>query len=187
MALRCAAGDETGKVFDGVLAIDPNLEKSTCVLTGLFSKVDPRNPDDVVDLLRKAADSCETVDEWAEIHDYVANCVDKLSSDLSALVRQCQDISGPFFAVQPGGLSPFIQWFRKASEHTRKVRCRFADDSQKRAIIADVRMQHLENGCLGDRFTDDSFAFIPESRHLDLMRTEVFRQHMEGFLAALSD
>ena len=186
MALRCAAGDETGKVFDGVLAIDPNLEKSTCVLTGMFSQLDPRNPDDVVDLLRKAADSCETVEEWAEIHDYLANCLDKLSSDLSALVRQCQDISGPFFAVPPDGLTPFIQWFRRARENTKQVRCRFADDPRKRAIIADVRMQHLENGCLGDGFTNDSFAFIPETRHLDLMRTEVFRQHMEDFLKALS-
>lgn len=187
MALRSAAGDKTGKVFDGVLAMDPNLEKGTCVLTGLFARVDPRNPDDVVDLLRKAAEGCETVDEWAEIHDHVANAVDKLNTELSTLVRQCQDISGPFFAIQPDEQTPFIQWFRKARGNASMVRCRFADDPQKRAIIADVRMQHLDNGCLGEGFTNDSFAFIPETRHLDLMRTEVFRKHMDDFLVDLSD
>ena len=100
MALRCAAGDETGKVFDGVLAMDPNLEKSTCVLTGLFSRVDPRNPDDVVDLLRKAAEGCETVDEWAEIHDHV----DQLPWTNSA--RNCRPWCGNA-RISRGLSSPF--------------------------------------------------------------------------------
>lgn len=186
MALRCAAGDETGKIFNGVLAIDPNLEKDTCVLTGMFSHLDPHDSNAVVDLMRRAADGCDTVDEWIVINGHVVNCVDKLSSDLSALVRQCQDISEPFFAVQPGEPSPFVQWFRQASERTSKVRCIFADDKQKRAMIAGVRMQHLENDCLGDGFTDDAFAFIPESHHLDLMRPEVFRRHMDDFIEVLS-
>ena len=185
MALRCAAGDKSGAIFDGVLAVDPNLEKSTCVLTGLFSQLDPGDASNVVDLFRKVADSCETVDDWVLVHGHVINCVDKLSSDLSALVRQCQDIAGPFMAVQPGEPSPFIHWFQRASAHTKKVRCIFADDPQKRALIADIRMQHLENSCLGDRFSDDNFAFIPESRHLDLMRADVFQRHMDDFMAEI--
>ena len=117
MALRCAAGDETGEVFDGVLAMDPNLETSTCYLTGMFSRLDPNNSGDLVDILRQVGEECETVDEWVLVHDHVVNCVDKLSSDLSALVQQCQDIAGPFATVQPDELSPFIRWFRQASEH----------------------------------------------------------------------
>jgi hypothetical protein len=185
MALRCAAGDETGQVFDGVLAMDPNLDKSTCILTSMFSNADPRKPDDVVDLLQKVADDCETIDDWLLVHGHVLNCVNKLSSDLSPIIRQCQEIAGPFHAVQSDDLSPFIQWFRQASEHTSKVHCRFADDAQKRAIIADARMQHLGTTCLGARFTDDAFAFIPESGHLDLMRTEVFMRHMNDLLKSI--
>jgi hypothetical protein len=182
MALRCAAGDESGEIFDGVLAMDPNLERSTCYLTGMFSKLDPKNSGDLVDLLRKVGEEAETVEEWILIHDHVVNCVDKLSSDLSSLVKQCQDIAGPFAIVQPDEISPFIKWFRQASENADRVRCVFADDPQKRAIIARVRLQHLENGCLGERFDNDAFAFVPESRHLDLMRTDVFRRHIDGFL-----
>ena len=185
MALRCAAGDETGQVFDGVLAMDPNLEISTCYLTGMFSRLDPKNSGELVDILRKVGEKCDTVDEWISVHDHVVNCVDKLSSDLTALVQQCQDIAGPFATVPSGELSPFIQWFRQASEHTSQVRCVFADDPQKRDIIADVRLQHLENGCLGGSFANDAFAFVPESRHLDLMRTDVFLQHMDGFVDAV--
>ena len=182
MALRCAAGDDTGKVFSGVLAMDPNLEMSTCYLTGMFSRLDPKNSGDLVGILRRVGEECETVDEWILVHDHVVNCVDKLSSDLSALVRQCQDIAGPFATVPADEVTPFIKWFRQASEHSGKVRCVFSDDPVKRDIIANVRLQHMENGCLGQGFRNDAFAFVPESRHLDLMKAEVFRRHMDGFI-----
>ncbi len=185
MALRCAAGDETGGIFDGVLAVDPNLEKETCFLTGMFSGVDPQNGQDIVGVLKKVGEECGTVDEWLLVHDHVVDCVDKLSTDLSALVRQCQDIAGPFFAVAPGEPSPFIQWFREARVNTSRVQCVFADDPQKRTIIAAMRMQHMENRCLGDQFTDDAFTFIPETRHLDLMRPAVFLRHMTDLATAL--
>ncbi len=184
MALRCAAGDETGEVFDGVLAMDPNLETSTCYLTGMFSRLDPDDSGELVDILRQVGEECETVDEWILVHDHVVNCVDKLSSDLSALVQQCQDIAGPFATVQPDELSPFIQWFRQASANTSMVRCIFADDPQKRAIIANVRLQHMENECLGQGFADEAFSFVPESRHLDLMKTDVFFQHVENMVVS---
>ena len=185
MALRCAAGDTKGGVFDGVLAMDPNLEMSTCYLTGMFSRLDPNNPGDLMSILRQVGAECESPEEWILVHEHVVNCVDKLRSDLTALVRQCRDISGPFATVQPSEVSPFIQWFRQASEHTNKVQCVFADDPQKRAIIARVRLQHLDNGCLGPRFTEEAFTFVPESRHLDLMRAEAFRRHMDDFMAAV--
>jgi hypothetical protein len=182
MALRCAAGDDTGEVFHGVLAMDPNLEMSTCYLTGMFSRLDPKNSGDLVGILRKVGEECETVDEWILVHDHVVNCVDKLSSDLSALVQQCQDIAGPFATVQPDEVTPFIKWFRQASEHASMVRCVFSDDPAKRDLIANVRLQHMENGCLGQGFDNNAFAFVPESRHLDLMKTDVFRRHMDGFI-----
>ena len=185
MALRCAAGDETGGIFDGVLAMDPNLESSTCYLTGMFSRLEPGNAGDLMGILRQVGEECETAEEWILVHEHVLNCVDKLSGDLSALVRQCQDIAGPFATVQPHELSPFSRWFRQASEHTNRVRCVFADDQQKRAMIARIRLQHLENGCLGQRFADDAFAFVPKSRHLDLMRAQAIRQHMDEFIGAV--
>jgi len=182
MALRCVAEDDTGDIFDGVLAIDPNLEKGTCVLTGMFSKLDPQSPNDVIKIFREVADKCETVEDWISTHGYVINCVDKISSDLSVLVRQCTDISAPFFTLEEGEPSPFVQWFRKASENAEKVRCRFADDPMKRGMIAEMRMQHLDNQCLGDGFNDNAFAFIPEANHLDLMKVEVFRNYMDDFM-----
>ena len=185
MALRCAAGDDTGRVFDGVLAMDPNLEISTCYLTGMFSRLDPNNSGDLVGILRQVGEECETVDEWILVHDHMVNCVDKLSSDLSALVQQCQDIAGPFATVQPDEVTPFIKWFRQARKHAGEVRCVFSDDAVKRDIIANVRLQHMENGCLGQGFDNEAFAFVSESRHLDLMKTDVFRRHMDGFWEAV--
>jgi hypothetical protein len=185
MALRCAAEDQTGDVFDGVLAIDPNLTKDTCVMTGLFSQLDPSVPDNVVGLLQNFVTSCNSIDDWVISQGHVVNCVDKFSSDLSILVRQCQDIANPFFDVQSGQPSPFVQWYRRAADQAGHVHCIFADDAQKRAIIAEVRMQHLQNNCLGDRFTSDAFAFISESHHLDLMRPDAFRQHMDDLMSAV--
>ncbi len=156
------------------------------ILTGMFSQLDPQDSNNVIQLLRDVADKCDNVEDWIVTQGHVINCVDKLSSDLSALVRQCQDIVGPFYAVLPDEASPFVHWFRQASEHTSQVHCRFADDPQKRSMIADMRMQHLDNMCLGDRFTDDAFAFISESRHFDLMRPEVFMKHMKRLMVSVS-
>ncbi len=182
MALRCAAGDETGEVFDGVLAVDPNLEKGTCYLTGMFSRLDPDDSGDLMNILRQVGGECESADEWTLVHDHMANCVDKLSSDLSALVQQCRDIAGPFDDVKPDEISPFIRWFRQASEHANKVYCVFSDDPTKRSLVAQMRLQHLENGCLGHGFSNDAFTFIPETRHLDLMRPESLSAYMDGFV-----
>ncbi len=115
----------------------------------------------------------------------MANCVDKLGSDLSTLVQQCQDIAGPFIEVAPDEDSPFVTWFRQASEHTNAAYCVFSDDPLKRAMVAQMRLQHLENGCLGQDFHNDAFSFVPESRHLDLMRPESLSGYMDGFLAAV--
>ncbi len=80
---------------------------------------------------------------------------------------------------------PFVQWFRQAGERAGKVRCVFADDPLKRAMIANIRLQHLKNGCLGEGFREDAFHFVPKSRHLDLMRTESLRGSMDGFVDAV--
>ena len=184
MALRCAAGDETGEIFDGVLAMDPNLEEGTCYLTGMFSHLDPNNAGDLMGILRKVGEKCESVDEWILIHDHIVNCVDKLGTNISPMVQQCKEIAGPFASVQSDQASPFIQWFRQASTHAGRVRCVFADDPRKRAVIADMRLQHMENGCLGDVFTGDAFAFVSESRHIDFMRAECFHQHMYDFVSS---
>ena len=81
--------------------------------------------------------------------------------------------------------TPFVRWFRQAGERADAVHCVFSDDPQKRALIAQMRLQHLENGCLGDGFSNDAFSFVPESRHLDLMRPERLQEYMGGFLEAV--
>jgi hypothetical protein len=185
MALRCAAGDKSGKIFDGVLAVDPNLEKGTCYLTGMFSRLDPDNSGDLMNVLRQVGGECESADEWTLVHDHIANCMDKLSSDITVLVQQCQDIAGPFADVKPEDISPFVNWFRQAGQHAGKVLCVFSDSPLKRTLIAEMRLQNLETGSLGRGFNNDSFVFVPESRHLDLMRPEVLRQHQESFVNAI--
>jgi serine/threonine protein kinase len=47
MALRCAAGEDGNGLFDGVLAIDPDMQESDCFITRLFAGLDTSSASDV--------------------------------------------------------------------------------------------------------------------------------------------
>ncbi len=119
MALRCAAGDETGELFDGVLAIDPDMQESDCFITRLFAGLDSSSSADVMKGLLTISSSCDTMHEWLVLHQHMIECVDKVKADFSPLVRQGQDLSAPFEGVHTGADSPFVGFLRDAIERVR--------------------------------------------------------------------
>jgi serine/threonine protein kinase len=185
MALRCAAGDASGGLFDGVLAIDPDLQESDCFVTRLFASLDASSSEKVMEVLHEISGSCETTHEWLVLHQHMIECVDKMKTDFSPLIQQGRDLSAPFEGVHTGAASPFVGYLRDAIEHTGVVRCVFHDSAKNRRVVGEIRMMHLDNQCLGPGFSDDSLVFVPVTDHVGMMRNERLLDYLESIVGAV--
>jgi len=179
MALRCAAGDESGKLIDGVLAIDPDMRESDCFITRLFAELDSSSSENVMKGLHTISSSCSTMHEWLVMHQHMIECVDKVKEDFSPLVQQGKDLSAPYDGVNAGQDSPFVGYLRDAIKRVQTVRCLFHDSAENRRIIGEIRMMHLDHQCLGPKFNDDSLNFIPGSDHIGMMSTDRLLEYLD--------
>jgi len=179
MALRCAAGDESGKLIDGVLAIDPDMRESDCFITRLFAELDSSSSENVMKGLHTISSSCSTMHEWLVMHQHMIECVDKVKEDFSPLVQQGKDLSAPYDGVNAGQDSPFVGYLRDAIKRVQTVRCLFHDSAENRRIIGEIRMMHLDHQCLGPKFNDDSLNFIPGSDHIGMMSTDRLLKYLD--------
>lgn len=169
-SLRTAACAPPG-LFDALISVDPNLERETCFLSGMFAELDPERSEDVLGVLKRCYEQCRSVEEWLMLSGHLLACVDKLKDDFGALVGQARDISDPF---RPGAAdedSPFADWYREANDRVRVQRHIFADNHGNRRVLGALRLRHLEDGCLGERFDEASVRFTSESGHMEMSHT----------------
>jgi serine/threonine protein kinase len=185
MALRCAAGDESGVLFDGILAIDADLQESDCFVTRLFAGLDASSAPGVMNGLCKISTSCETVHEWLVLHQHMVECVDKVKSDFSPLIRQGKDLSADYEGVHTGAESPFVEILHNALQRAGKVRCVFHDSAENRRILGEIRMMHLDKQVLGPLFTDGTFAFLPVPDHIGMMSNDRLLEQLDGIVEAV--
>ncbi|MHC4976498.1 MAG: hypothetical protein ACYTF7_07810, partial [Planctomycetota bacterium] len=171
-ALRTAASEHADHIFDALLAIDADLDESDCTVTGQFARLNPDSQDDALKIMKDFAISCETMQDWIIAHEHLFQCANKLENDMFPLIQQGKDFSGPFQGVANGTNSPVINWLRDAFESVPRVRLVFPSTDQKLQRIAEIRMAHLDTGCLGERFAEDTFQFDSIASHEELLRTE---------------
>jgi serine/threonine protein kinase len=185
MALRCAAGDDSGRLFDGVLAIDADMQESDCFMTRLFAGLDASSAHDVKKGLHKISSSCESIHEWLVLHQHMIECVDKVKTDFSPLIRQGKDLSAAYEGVHTGAASPFVEFLRDALKRAGTVRCVFHDSPENRRMLGEIRMMHLDNQFLGLEFTDEVFAFLPVPDHIGMMTNERLLEQLDQIVKAV--
>jgi serine/threonine protein kinase len=185
MALRCAAGDESGELFDGVLAVDADLQESDCFVTRLFAGLDASSAHDVMSGLLKISSSCGTIDEWLVLHQHMIECIDKVKTDFSPLIRQGKDLSVDFEGVHAGANSPFVDIVHNAIRRAGTVRCVFHDSAENRRMLGEIRMMHLDNQVLGEDFTDEVFEFLPVPDHVGMMSNERLLEQLDLIVDAV--
>ena len=85
-------------------------------MTRLFASLDASNSEKVMQVLQVISGSCETTHEWLVLHQHMIECIDKMKTDFSPLIRQGRDLSAPFEGVHTGVASPFVGFLRDAIE-----------------------------------------------------------------------
>jgi serine/threonine protein kinase len=185
MALRCAAGGDAGDLFDGVLAIEADLQESDCFVTRLFGGLDPSSSREVMQGLLTLSSSCESIRDWLVLHQHMVECVAKVQSDLSPLIRQGRQLSEGYEGVHTGAQSPFVGFLRDALDRVETVRCMFRDSADTRRILGEIRMMHIDDHVLGPRFTDETISFTQIPDHLGMMSNEQLLEQLDRIVEAV--
>jgi len=187
MALRCAAGDRSGELFNGVLAFDPDLQESDCFVTRLFAGLDATSANGLLNGLQKISTSCTTIQEWLVTHQHMVEWVGKVRNDVTPLIRQGRDLSIDYEGVHTAEDTPFVGFLSNALSSCGVVRCVFHDSLGSRRLLGDIRMMHLDTRCLGEKFTDEVFDFLPGQDHIGLMRNDNILEQLERVVQTVQE
>ncbi|MCH7632967.1 MAG: hypothetical protein IIB59_07120 [Planctomycetes bacterium] len=155
------------------------------MLTSRFAKIDPTNTNNVLEVLSEVGVMYTSLDDWVMIYDHLVSMIDKFESDIAPIVAQGKDISGPFVPGEKDDQSPFIDWYRQASERVSAVRVLFASNEKNRRVWGAIRMRHLEDGCLGTAFNEDSIRFVRASGHLEMGKVDQMLEAIDDAVGAL--
>jgi len=117
------------------------------------------------------------------LHQHMVECVEKVKTDFSPLIRQGKDLSVAYEGVHGGADSPFVGILRNALQRVDRVRCVFHDSTETRRILGEIRMVHLDNQVLGPLFTDETLEFLPVPDHIGMMSNDRLLEQLDRIVA----
>ncbi|MCK5405823.1 MAG: hypothetical protein KAJ37_00150, partial [Candidatus Krumholzibacteria bacterium] len=178
MCLRLVASDDgPGIELDGLIALGPNVSLETCFVTRRFAEFSGDDPAGLLSTLKEVGQGIDALPAWLTIHRYFVGTFQKMETDLDPLTRLAADIVAPF--KRPG--DPLADWFRAAVNKVPQVRCVFASDN----VYAEALLsRHLENGVLGDKFSEEMFVFEPVD-HMGLSEPDFVLRYIDRVLEKL--
>jgi serine/threonine protein kinase len=171
--------DERGVPVDitGLIAICPNVSIETCFVTGLFSRIDARDPAGTLEILKTIGHHIRSLETWLLVQHYLARTFMKLGSNLEPLRRYSAEIVEPF--EKPG--DHLAEWFRTATKRIPQVRLVFSE--QEAAAAEALLARHLETNVLGDKLRIESFIIEPHP-HWVFLEPDHITRHIEAVLTS---
>jgi pimeloyl-ACP methyl ester carboxylesterase len=169
--------------LDGLLALEPNLALETCQVTRHLCEFEPGNEAKLLQLLNELSRVPESLDDWIILYDYVLGMIVKCRDNIEGLRDFAREVVAPFRAA---GDSPFIGWYRSASEAVRCLRCVFSETPVYNRRILEIQLQNLDTGCLGTRYSEDSVRIERGTTHLDLYHAERVGRYLKEMVQELS-
>jgi serine/threonine protein kinase len=184
-ALRLAAAADPGPRvrLDGCLSLGANLSTSTCFLTSALATLKDRDDEGLLQSLRRVANGATTLDEWVNMCDYIVHVVPTFRSDVAPLRRFGADISAPF---ADGKLTPFVEWYRAATEKRCRVRCVFEDTPMFRDLVREMQLRNLDEAFLGPAYEEGSIVADAGTGHFDLIDPQRVEAHVKALVDRLS-
>ncbi|MCP4200981.1 MAG: serine/threonine protein kinase [bacterium] len=165
------------KLVDGVLSLGCNLGLETCFFSARIAKVASLEPQEILPALREIGSSVNKLEEWVELHRYLAEVTWKYRSEMGVLRSLSAGTIEPFTNAER---QPFAEWYRYATEHEIAVRCIFNDSEQE--ALRKLRLAQLDDGILGPHFRDDDFFTEWGKNHFQLIDPGLIERHLDWLL-----
>jgi tRNA A-37 threonylcarbamoyl transferase component Bud32 len=184
-AVRFAAAADPDRRLrlDGCLALGANLSIATCFLTSALATLKDHDDAGLLQSLRRVANAAGTLDEWVNMCDYIVNVVPTFRDDVAPLRRFGADISAPF---AEGSLTPFVDWYRAATERGCRARCVFEDTPMFRELVRELQLRNLDEGVLGPAYEEGSIVADAGSGHFDLIDPARVESHVNALVERLT-
>jgi pimeloyl-ACP methyl ester carboxylesterase len=169
--------------LDGLLALEPNLALETCQVTRHLCEFEPGNEAKLLQLLNELSRVPESLDDWIILYDYVLGMIVKCRDNIEGLRDFAREVVAPF---RDAGESPFIGWYRAASEAVRCLRCVFSETPVYNRRILEIQLQNLDTGCLGRHYSEDGVRIERGTTHLDLYHVDRVGRYLKEMVDQLS-
>ena len=168
------AGEPAPRI-DAFLSLECNLSLDTCFASRVLAGISPDRPEVSIADLKRMGDSATSLEDWLNMQDYLVKVLRKFQGDIGVLRRAATDIVRPF--SETPGFEVFARRFKGARERLPTLRLVISNDSSYRAALADLKLQNLDNGILGEEFPEDMITVSGSQDHFGLMAAhDVLRQ-----------
>jgi serine/threonine protein kinase len=156
--------------IDAFLSLECNLSLETCFVSRVLGGINPEHPDMWISDLKQYGEAAASLDEWLNVHEYLAKVLRKFQADIGVLQRAAADIVRPF--TETPGFEVFARRFRGVRERVPSLRLIFSDASSTRTALARLKLENLDRKILGVEFTENAMTVCPNADHFGLMATE---------------
>ncbi len=173
--LLLGPADEAAPRIDAFLSLECNLSLDTCFASRILAGISPDRPEISIADLKRLGDSAASLEDWLNMQDYLVKVLRKFQGDIGVLQRAATDIVRPF--NENPGFEVIARWFKGARQRVPTLRLVISNDSSYQAALADLKLQNLDNGILGEDFPEDMITVSGSPDHFGLMAAQhVLRQ-----------
>ncbi len=186
LALRFAAanGGATRRI-DAVVAASPNLVTESAFASAVLAKMTVAGEDEVLPYLRRVVDAQQTLQEWADVSEYLARLARRFRDDFRVLQRFASDLSSP---LEDGErFSAFAGWYGACAERGTAIRCVFEDTALCRQLVGELQQAHKQRRLLGPHHRSGALIMEPGSGHFDLEDATVLDGHVRDVVAQIRE
>ncbi|MES2524394.1 MAG: serine/threonine-protein kinase [Gemmatimonadota bacterium] len=182
LALRFAGmNNGVARGIDAVVAVSPNLVIESAFASAVLAKMTVAREDEVLPYLRRVVDAQETLQEWADVSEYLARLARRFRNDFHVLQQFANDIASPL--ERGARFETFAGWYRACAERTTAVRCVFEDTALCRQLVSELQQAQKERRLLGPHHRSGTLIIEPGTGHFDLEDATLLDGHLRAVVA----
>jgi predicted alpha/beta-fold hydrolase len=163
------ANQKLAKKIDGMLLLDGNINHSTCTISNRFALINPKNHNNVVEIVRSISEGTENLSEWLQVHQYLVKVFSKFKNRTPILARFAKETSERFDSNATNGLDYFISNFQATTDKVRNVQYIFSGESNNKKALNDFKALILSDINIASAYSDDSIKIENNMKHFDLI------------------
>jgi serine/threonine protein kinase len=179
--LLLGPADEPAPRIDAFLSLECNLSLDTCFASRVLAGISPDRPEISIADLKRLGDSAASLEDWLNMQDYLVKVLRKFQGDIGVLQRAATDIVRPF--RENPGFEVFARRFKGARERVPTLRLVISNDSSYQAALAQLKLQNLDNGILGEAFPEEMITVSGSQDHFGLMAEQDVLSQVDELVA----
>ncbi len=186
LALRFAAAHGVAqRRIDAVVALSPDLVIESAFASAVLAKMTFAKEDEVLPYLRRVVDAQQTLQEWADVSEYLARLARRFRDDFRVLQNFAHDIASPL--EEGERFQAFASWYGTCSAHTAAVRCVFEDTALCRQLVSELLQAQKERRLLGPYHRSGALVIEPGTGHFDLEDETLVDGHLRAVVAQVRE